>query len=98
MSRMKGVFVNPKDRTARVQPGGILGDADRETQLHGLATPFGVVSETGVARLTLGGGFGYLTRRFGWSGGNLLEVEIVTADRRALPADREEHPELVWAL
>src|SRR5881628_691932 len=98
MSRMKGVFVNPKDRTARVQPGCILGDVDRETQLHGLATPFGFVSETGVAGLTLGGGFGYLTRRFGWSVDNLLEVEIVTADGRVLRASSEEHPELYWAL
>ena len=76
MSRMKGVYVDPTDRRARVQPGCILGDVDRETQLHGLATPFGFVSETGVAGLTLGGGFGYLTRRFGWSVDNLLEVEI----------------------
>src|SRR3989454_934846 len=98
MSRMKGVFVNPTDRTARVQPGCILGDVDRETQLHGLATPFGFVSETGVAGLTLGGGFGYLTRRFGWSVDNLLEVEIVTADGRVLRASSEEHPELFWAL
>src|SRR2546427_4260976 len=98
MSRMKGVFVDPTDRTARVQPGCILGDVDRETQLHGLATPFGFVSETGVAGLTLGGGFGYLTRRFGWSVDNLLEVEIVTADGRVLRASSEEHPELFWAL
>src|SRR3989441_9226156 len=98
MSRLKGVFVDPTDRTARVQPGCILGDVDRETQLHGLATPFGFVSETGVAGLTLGRGFGYLTRRFGWSVDNLLEVEIVTADGRVLRASHEEHPELFWAL
>ena len=98
MSRMKGVFVDPTDRTARVQPGCILGDVDRETQLHGLATPFGFVSETGVAGLTLGGGFGYLTRRFGWSVDNLLEVEIVTADGRVVRANHEEHPDLFWAL
>ncbi len=98
MSRMKGVFVDPTERTARVQPGCILGDVDRETQLHGLATPLGFVSETGVAGLTLGGGFGYLTRRFGWSVDNLLEVEIVTADGRVVRANHEEHPELFWAL
>ena len=98
MSRMKGVFVDPTDRTARVQPGCILGDVDRETQLHGLATPFGFVSETGVAGLTLGGGFGYLTRRFGWSVDNLLEVEIVTADGHVVRANHEEQPELFWAL
>src|SRR5256886_6858992 len=98
MSRMKGVFVDPTDRTARVQPGCILGDVDRETQLHGLATPFGFVSETGVAGLTLGGAFGYLRRRFGWSVDNLLEVEIVTADGRVLRASTEEHPELFWSV
>src|SRR2546427_9964899 len=98
MSRMEGVFVKPADRRARVQPGCILGDVDRETQLHGLATPFGFVSETGVAGLTLGGGFGLLSRRFGWSVDNLLEVEIVTADGRVLRASSEEHPELFWAL
>src|SRR3989442_12830693 len=79
MSRMKGVFVNPKDRTARVQPGCILGDVDRETQLHGLATPFGFVSETGMAGLTLGGGFGYLTRRISCSVDDFMQGHVSTA-------------------
>ena len=63
-----------------MQPGCLLSDVDRETQLYGLATPLGFISEVGVAGLTLGGGLGYLTRRFGWTVDNLLEVEIVTAD------------------
>src|SRR3989442_9132175 len=79
MSRMKGVFVNPTDRTARVQPGCILGDVDRETQLHGLATPFGFVSETGMAGLTLGGGFGYLTRRISCSVDDFMQGHVSTA-------------------
>ena len=96
MSRLRGVHVDPLARTATVQPGCLLGDVDRETQLHGLATPLGFYSEVGVAGLTLGGGLGYLTRRFGWTVDNLLEVEIVTADgavRRA-SRDRELEPVL----
>ena len=80
MSRLRGVDVDAVARTATVQPGCLLGDVDRATQSHGLATPLGFISEVGVAGLTLGGGLGYLTRRFGWTVDNLLEVEIVTAD------------------
>jgi FAD/FMN-containing dehydrogenase/pimeloyl-ACP methyl ester carboxylesterase len=98
MSRLRGVTVDPEARTATVQPGCLLGDVDRETQLHGLATPLGFISEVGVAGLTLGGGLGYLARRFGWSVDNLLEVEIVTADGRVLRASRDEHPDLFWAI
>ena len=65
MARLRGVVVDPDARTATVQPGSLLGDVDRETQLHGLATPLGFLSEVGVAGLTLGGGLGYLTRRPG---------------------------------
>ncbi|MGH3504649.1 MAG: FAD-binding oxidoreductase, partial [Nocardioidaceae bacterium] len=64
----------------------------------GLATPLGFVSDTGVAGLTLGGGLGYLSRRFGWTVDNLLDVEIVTADGRVRRASRDEHPELFWAV
>jgi pimeloyl-ACP methyl ester carboxylesterase len=98
MSRLRGVIVDPEERTATVQPGCLLGDVDRETQLHGLATPLGFISEVGVAGLTLGGGLGYLTRRFGWTVDNLLGVEIVTADGQVRRASRHEHPDLFWAI
>ncbi len=98
LSRLRGVLVDPKTRRATVQGGCLVGDVDRETQLHGLATPLGFVSETGVAGLTLGGGFGYLTRRFGWTVDNLLEVEIVTADGTVRTASRDEHEDLFWAV
>ncbi len=98
MSRLRGVVVDPEARTATAQSGCLLGDIDRETQLHGLATPLGFVSETGIAGLTLGGGFGYLTRRFGWTVDNLDSVEIVTADGAVLRASRDRHPDLFWAV
>ena len=98
MSRLRGVLVDPEARTATVQPGCLLGEVDRETQLHGLATPLGFISEVGVAGLTLGGGLGYLTRRFGWTVDNLLEVEIVTADGAVRRASRDEHADLFWAI
>jgi FAD/FMN-containing dehydrogenase len=98
MSRLRGITVDPEARTATVQPGCLLGDVDRETQLHGLATPLGFISEVGVAGLTLGGGLGYLTRRFGWTVDNLLEVEIVTADGVVRRASREENDDLFWAI
>jgi FAD/FMN-containing dehydrogenase len=98
LSRLRGVTVDPARRTATVQGGCLLGDVDRETQLHGLATPLGFLSEVGVAGLTLGGGLGYLTRRFGWTVDSLREVEIVTADGRVRRASREEHPDLFWAV
>jgi FAD/FMN-containing dehydrogenase len=98
MSRLRGVRVDPEARTATVQTGCRLGDVDRETQLHGLATPLGFISEVGVAGLTLGGGLGYLTRRFGWTVDNLIEAEIVTADGRVRRASRDEHADLFWAI
>ncbi|MFP8955444.1 FAD-binding oxidoreductase [Natrialbaceae archaeon A-CW3] len=98
MSRLRGVVVDPDARTATAQGGCLVGDVDRETQLHGLATPLGFVSETGLAGLTLGGGFGYLTRRFGWSVDNLLDVEIVTADGEVRRASRETNADLFWAV
>jgi FAD/FMN-containing dehydrogenase len=97
-SGLRGVHVDPEGRTATVQPGCLLGDVDRETQLHGLATPLGFMSEVGVAGLTLGGGLGYLTRRFGWTVDNLLEAEIVTADGRLRRISREREPDLFWAI
>jgi len=98
LSQLRGIQVAPGARTATVAPGCRLADVDRETQRHGLATPLGFVSEVGVAGLTLGGGLGYLTRRFGWTVDNLLAVEIVTADGRVRRASRDEHAELFWAV
>ncbi|MCH7230273.1 FAD-binding oxidoreductase [Glycomyces sp. L485] len=98
MSLMREVAVDPVARLARVGAGCLLGDVDRATQAHGLASVLGFVSDTGVAGLTLGGGFGYLTRRFGWAADNLEEVEIVTADGKILTADREENADLFWAI
>lgn len=98
MARFKDVAVDPEARTVRVGAGCLLQDVDRATQEHGLATVLGFVSETGVAGLTLGGGFGYLTRRFGFAVDNLLDAEIVTADGRVRQASRDEHEDLFWAL
>jgi FAD/FMN-containing dehydrogenase len=98
MSGIRKVAVDPDARLARVGPGCLLGEVDQATQAHGLATVLGFVSETGVAGLTLGGGWGYLTRRFGWAVDNLAEVEVVTADGAIRTANRDEHPELFWAL
>ncbi|WP_416840157.1 FAD-binding oxidoreductase [Haloferax sp. DFSO52] len=98
MSSLRGVIVDPEARTVTAQGGCILGDVDRETQLHGLVTPLGFVSETGIAGLTLGGGFGYLTRRFGWAVDNLESVEIVTADGEVRLASRESDPDLFWGV
>jgi FAD/FMN-containing dehydrogenase len=98
MSGMREVAVDPDAKLARVGPGCLLGEVDQATQVHGLATVLGFVSETGVAGLTLGGGFGYLTRRFGWTVDNLAEVEVVTADGQVRTANGDQHPELFWAL
>ena len=98
MSRLRGIVVDPAARTATVQAGCLLGEVDRETQRYGLATPLGFISEVGVAGLTLGGGLGYLTRRFGWTVDNLLEVEVVTADGRVRRASRDQEPELFWGI
>jgi FAD/FMN-containing dehydrogenase len=98
MSLMRGVRVDPATRTAHAQAGCLLGDVDHETQVHGLAAPLGFVSNTGIAGLTLGGGFGYLARRFGWSCDNVVSMHVVTADGRALRASETENPDLLWAL
>ena len=98
MSLMRGVWVDPRQRLARAQAGCLLGDVDRETQLHGLAAVLGFVSNTGCAGLTLGGGFGYLTRRFGWTSDNLTAVDLVTADGRMVRASERENTDLFWAV
>ena len=98
LSPMRDVVVDPLKRTARVQPGANWGDVDRETQMHGLVTPGGEVSTTGVAGFTLGGGMGLLRRKWGLACDNLISVEIVTADGRVLTASETEHPDLFWAV
>lgn len=98
MSLMRGVWVDPDAGTARAQVGCLLGDVDRETQVHGLAAVLGFVSMTGIAGLTLGGGFGYLTRRFGWSSDNVLSMDVVTADGRVVRSSDKENSELFWGL
>lgn len=98
MSLMRGAWVDPIKRTARAQAGCLLGDVDRETQLHGFAAVLGFVSNTGIAGLTLGGGFGYLTRRFGWSCDNVLSMEVVTAEGRVVHASEKENADLFWGL
>ena len=80
LSRMKGIRISPADKTVRVEAGCVWGDVDHATHAFGMATPSGFISSTGVAGLTLGGGIGYLTRRYGLTIDNLLSVDMVLAD------------------
>ncbi|MGW5210840.1 FAD-binding oxidoreductase [Streptomyces sp. NPDC004051] len=98
LSEMRGVDVDPERRRVVAQGGCTLGDIDRETQRHGLATPLGVVTETGTAGLTLSGGMGWLRRKHGLSCDNLLSVRVVTADGRLLVADESQNQDLFWAV
>ena len=98
MSLLRGVWVDPAQRTARAQAGCTLADVDRETQLHGLAAVLGFVSATGIAGLTVGGGFGYLTRKHGWTCDTVRSMEVVTADGKVVRASATENPGLFWAL
>jgi FAD binding domain-containing protein/berberine-like enzyme len=98
LSRMKGIHVDPKACRARVQPGVLLGELDRETHVFGLAVPAGVVSKTGVAGLTLGGGVGWLARKYGLTCDNVVSFELVTAEGEVPRASADEHPDLFWAL
>ena len=95
---MKRVEVDRDARIARVEPGALVADLDCATQAHGLAVPGGFISTTGVAGLTLGGGFGYLSRKHGLTVDNLHEVELVTVDGRVVRASEKENPELFWGL
>jgi FAD/FMN-containing dehydrogenase len=98
LSTMKRVSVDAGTRTVHVQAGALLADLDRETHLHGLAVPAGVVSKTGVAGLTLGGGVGFLVRKYGLTIDNLLSCEVVTADGELVTASAESNPDLFWGL
>ncbi|KRQ11137.1 FAD-linked oxidase [Bradyrhizobium pachyrhizi] len=98
LSRMKRIDVDPVRRTARAEAGLDLGEFDRATQAHGLATTMGVNSDTGIAGLTLGGGFGKLGRKYGLTCDNLIAAEVVTAEGQVLRASATEHPDLLWGL
>jgi hypothetical protein len=98
LSMMKSVRVDPATRTVRVDAGCTSGDVDHATHPFGLAVPFGIVSTTGVAGLTLGGGTGYLTRKYGLTIDNLLEADVVLPDGSFVTASESQHPDLFWGL
>jgi hypothetical protein len=98
LSRLDGIDVDPRARTVRVGGGCTWGEVDRATGEHGLATPSGIISTTGVGGLTLGGGLGHLTRPFGLSIDNLLEADVVLASGEQVTARADEHPDLYWAI
>src|SRR5690606_14948856 len=97
-STQRGVEVDAASGRVRVQPGATWADVDRATQPHGLVVPGGIVSATGVAGFTLGGGFGWVSRRYGFAADNLLSVEIVTADGQVRRASADENADLFWAI
>jgi FAD/FMN-containing dehydrogenase len=97
-SAMKKTRVDREKKVAFVEPGATLKDFDAEIQKHGLATPVGINSTTGIAGLTLGGGFGWLTRKYGFTVDNLLSVEVVTVDGKKLRASEKENADLFWAI
>ena len=98
LSRMRAVFVDDAARRVRVQGGATLGDIDRETHVFGLAVPCGIVPKTGIGGLTLGGGVGWLIRKYGMSIDNLLSAQVVTAEGKVLTANTTENQDLFWAL
>ena len=98
LSQMKAANVDPGTRRVTVEGGATLADFDAATQAHGLATPLGINSTTGVAGLTLGGGFGWLSRKYGMTVDNLESAEVVTAAGEVVRASATEHPDLFWAL
>ncbi len=98
LSAMRSVRVDQTTRTVRAEGGVTIGELDRETQLFGLAVPMGVVTETGIAGLTLGGGLGWLRRKYGLSCDNLVSVDVVTADGRVVTATADREAELFWGV
>ena len=98
LSLMRTVRIDEKARRARVEPGCTLGDFDQAAQAHGLATPLGINSTTGVAGLTLGGGFGWLSRKHGMTIDNLVSADVVTADGKLVHASAKENEDLFWGL
>ena len=98
LSQMKSVRIDPTARRASVEPGATLRDFDHETQAFGLATPLGINSTTGVAGLTLGGGFGWLSRRYGMTVDNLVSADVVTAEGELVHASADSHEDLFWAI
>src|SRR5919197_954001 len=98
LAPMKGIRVDPSARKARAQAGVLLGELDRETQQFGLAVPAGIVTHTGLAGLTLGGGIGWLMRKYGLTIDQLLAVDVVTADGELLRASADENADLFWGL
>jgi FAD/FMN-containing dehydrogenase len=98
LSGMNGIEVDPGARTVRAGGGSTWGEVDRATNEHGLATPSGIISTTGVGGLTLGGGLGHLTRKCGLAIDNLLEAELVLASGERVRANADEHPDLYWAI
>src|SRR5512140_259691 len=98
LSLMKGIRVDPAGRTVRAEGGCTQGGVEHAAHALGLAVPAGIVSTTGIGGLTLGGGHGYLARRFGLTIDNLLEAEMVLADGRLVTANAQQHPDLFWAI
>src|SRR5205823_5892825 len=98
LSPLRSVTVDPDARTVRVGGGCVWGEVDAATNPHGLATPSGIISTTGVGGLTLGGGMGHLSRKCGLTIDNLLEAEVVLASGEKVRASADEHPDLYWAL
>ncbi len=98
LSLMRSIQVDPEKKTVRAGAGCLLSDIDKETQLHGLAISGGIVSHTGVAGLTLGGGFGWISRKHGLSVDNLLSADVVTADGEKVKASSTENPDLFWGI
>jgi FAD/FMN-containing dehydrogenase len=98
LSTMTNVRIDAQKRRAYVEPGATLGDFDKAAQVHGLATPVGINSTTGIAGLTLGGGFGWLTRKYGLTIDNLVSAEVITADGNQIRTGETENPDLFWAI